>query len=106
MNRRLNELHLRRGRLLERIATQRAVVVHDMQPVRLALDTTDRWLACVRSGVDYIKQRPAIITLAVVVLFVFKARRIWRLAKRGFVAWRTWRFVREKMWLFGLRAQP
>ena len=39
---RLNELHLQRGRLLERITTQRYVLMAEVQPVRAALDRTDR----------------------------------------------------------------
>ena len=38
MNRQLNEIHLRRGRLLERIAAQRADLERDLRPVRAYLE--------------------------------------------------------------------
>ena len=94
---RLNELHLQRGRLLERITTQRYVLITEVQPVRAALDKTDRVLAHVRAGVDYVKRYPAVAGLAVAVLFAFNFRRVFRLARRGFVVWRTWRMLRERL---------
>jgi len=97
MNPGLNELHLRRGRLLERIAAQRAALRRDAQPVCAALYKTDRVLARVRSVVDYIRQHPSIAALAVAALFVIKGGRVWRLAKRGFVAWRIWQTFSNKL---------
>ena len=63
MNQRLNELLIRRGRLLERIAT-----------------------------------------VAVAVLVVLKPGRIVRWAKRAFFTWQTWRTLRDKLPIFGLKA--
>lgn len=97
MMQRLNELHLQRGRLLERITTQRYVLMAEVQPVRAALDRTDRVLAQLRAGVDYVKRYPAVAGLAVAMLMVFNVRRTLRLARRGFVVWRTWRLLREKL---------
>jgi hypothetical protein len=104
MNRRLNELHLRRGRLLERIATQRASLGRDTLPVRASLYRADRLIGGVRSVADYLKQHPSVMGLAVAALFIIKRDRAWRWAKRGFFAWRTWRLVRDKFLEFGLRA--
>lgn len=95
--RRLNELHLQRGRLLERITTQRYVLIAEVQPVRSALDRTDRVLAHLRAGVDYVKRYPAVAGVAVAVLMAFNVRRVFRMARRGFVVWRTWRLLREKL---------
>ena len=105
MNHRLSELHLRRGRLLERIATQRATLALEVQPVRAALRTTDRALAYVQTGVDYVKQHPSIAALAVAALFVLKAGRAWRWAKRGFLAWRTWRMFSDRLFALGWRSR-
>ncbi|MBK9027087.1 MAG: hypothetical protein IPN98_04190 [Propionivibrio sp.] len=85
MNQRLNELLIRRGRLLERIATQRAALGQEMPPLRAALYTTDRIVAGVRSGVVFIKQHPSIVTVAVAVLVVLKPGRIVRWAKTCFL---------------------
>lgn len=105
MNRRLNELHLRRGRLLERIAYQRVALGREIRPVRAALHTTDRWLACARASVSCVKQHPSISALAVVALFIAKPGRIWRWAKRGFIAWRAWRTISDKLFALGWRVR-
>jgi len=104
MNPGLNELHLRRGRLLERIAMQRVALQHDLQPVCAALDRADRVLVCVRSAVDYVQLHPSIAALAVAGIFVVKGRRVWRLAKRAFVAWQMWRAFGAKFALLRGRA--
>lgn len=104
MNRQLNELHLQRGRLLERIVTQRAAMGHAAQPVRASLYKADRLLARVRSLVSYVKQHPSIAGLAVAAMFIVKADRAWRWTKRGFFAWRAWRLVRGRLAELGARA--
>mgnify|MGYP001567839831 CR=1 FL=1 len=101
--RKLTELHVRRGRLLERIATQREMLEYDIQPVKQALDATDRCLACVHAGMAYVRQHPGVVALGVAVLFALGGRRIWRFAKRGFVIWKTWRTLRERLSLTGFR---
>jgi hypothetical protein len=95
--RRLNKLHLARGRLLERIATQRQDFAAAMVPVAGALATTDRIFARVRSGIAYVKAHPSLIVIATAMLFVFKAGRTLRWAKRGFIAWRSWRALKQKL---------
>jgi len=96
MNPGLNELHLRRGRLLERIAAQRAALRRDAQPVYAALYKTDRVLARLHSAVDYVRAHPSIAVLATAALFIIKGKRIWRVVKRGFVAWRIWQTFGKK----------
>lgn len=104
MNQRLNEVLIRRGRLLERIATQRAALVQDAPPLRAALYTTDRIVAGVRSGIDCIKQHPSIAAFAVATLVILKPGRILRWAKRAFLTWHTWRTLRDKLPTFDLKA--
>ena len=104
MNRRLNELHLRRGRLLERIASQRADLRRAAQPVKVVLQKSDRVISRIRSVSDYIKRHPGFAILGVGALFAFKSERAWIWAKRGFLAWRTWKAVRERLVMFGSRA--
>ena len=104
MNHRLNDLHLRRGRLLERIANQRATLAQEVQPVRSALYTMDRLLAIVYVGVDQVKRYPGLAALVVAAFFIAKPKRIWRWSKRAFFAWQTWRTVRNKLWVLGLRS--
>ncbi len=104
MNHRLNDLHMRRGRLLERIANQRATLGRESQPVRSALFTADRLLAIVCVGVDQVKRHPGLAALAVAAFFIARPRRIWRWGKRAFFAWQTWRTVRNELLVLGLRA--
>ncbi len=103
MNHQLIELHLRRGRLLERIAAQRADLAQQAQPVRVALFTTDRALAHVQAGIDYVKRHPSIAAIAVAALFFMKAGRLWRWTKRSFVAWRILRVFSDKLFALGWR---
>lgn len=104
MNHRLNDLHLRRGRLLERIANQRATLAQEALPVGSALYTMDRLLAIVYVGIDQVKRHPGLAALAVGAFFIARPRRIWRWSKRAFFAWQTWRAVRDKLVVLGLRA--
>lgn len=105
MDQRLIDIGIRRGRLIERIARQRALLGEQLQPVRGVLDATDRGIARVRTGVDYLRQRPELVVAAIALLIILKPRRVWRWAKRGFVAWRTWRAVRGQLAVFGLRSR-
>lgn len=104
MNHGLSELHLRRGRLLERIAAQRAAMRRDAQPVYAALYRTDRVLARVQAAVDYVKKHPSIAILATAGLFFVRGKGVWGLAKRGFLAWKIWQTFSKK--LAALRGRP
>lgn len=97
MNPSLIELHQQRGLLLERIASQRAALAWQLQPLRSASDTADRVLALLRGGVEYLKSHPLPVALAALALVLLKPRRAWRWAARGVVLWRSWRALRA--WL-------
>lgn len=97
----LSDIRQQRGCLLERITTQRYMLMAEVQPVRHVLDKTDHVFSHIRSGVDYVKRYPAVAGLVVAVLMTVNARRVWRVARRGFVVWRTWRMVRERLALSG-----
>ncbi|MBI4742679.1 MAG: hypothetical protein HY777_14270 [Betaproteobacteria bacterium] len=101
MSRQLTDLAVRRGRLIERIAFQRADLGRRAQPVQRALYGADRALAAVRKGSDYVRSHPGIVgsfvATFVAALAVLKPRRVWRWGRRGFVAWRTWTALRGKV---------
>ena len=78
---RLNELRLQRGRLLERITTQRYILIAEVQPVRGTLQRTDKLLATLRRATTYVQQHPLEVGLATAVLFAFNIRRTLRLRK-------------------------
>ena len=105
MNSRLSELQLKRGRLLERIAGQRAALTQQVQPACAVLRKTDKVLGTVRRGVDYVAQHPSIATLAVAGLFFVKGGRVLNWSRRAFGAWRLWRSLSERLLEFGLRAR-
>ena len=87
-----------RGRLLERIAHQRSELGLQFIPVQKVADKGDRAIATVRSAGHYLQaHRAAVVLLAGVAAtlwVVVKPGRAWRLARRGFVVWRSWRAMR------------
>ena len=105
MNHQLIEIHRQRGRLLERIAGQRAALSRDLQPVRASLSSVDRVVGRIRSVTDYIKRHPSIAALAVAGLFAIKTERAWRRTKRAFFAGRPWRAFGNKLTILSSRAR-
>ena len=97
MNQQLNDLHLRRGRLLERIASQRAALSEQVEPVHAALDRTDHFLGRVYAAAYYLRTHPVgVAVLALGTVYLVKPGRAWRWSARAFSAWQTWRLVRDR----------
>lgn len=94
------DLALQRGRLLERIATQRRQLGEDLQPLGAALRAGDRAMAGVQAGAAYVKAHPRSVALLAGVLLLWRPRRAWRWLKRGFVVWRAWRALRRQLGAF------
>ena len=99
----IESIQLRRGRLLERIATQRDTLKSDLQPVVASLAATDRLWARARAGTDYVAQHLGVSLLTVAALIAIKPRRAWRWAKRGLFAWQSWRALSRRFYAFGQR---
>lgn len=101
MGKSLIELHLQRGRLIERIAHQRATLARQAAPIKAACDTTDWALAMVRYSVrhasELVQRHPAATAGLAAALFALKPRRIMRWLGRTFFVWRSWRSLRQ--WL-------
>jgi hypothetical protein len=93
----LIEIGIRRGRLQERIARQRAELGGQLRPLRDALASTDRAVALVDAGVAGIRRHPSLVLAAFVVLALLKPRRVWRWGRRAFFVWRTWRVLRGRI---------
>jgi hypothetical protein len=104
MNQKLIDISIRRGRLIERIAYQRAALGRDMQPICGVLRTADHTIARVRTATNFLKKHPGLVLAAAALLASLKPRRVWRWAKRGFVVWRTWKTLRKQLATLGLRA--
>lgn len=97
MSKNLIELHQQRGRLLERVASERTTLARQLLPLQAASDTGSRVVALLRGGVQYLKSHPLPVTLAILALILLKPRRAWRWAGRGLFLWRGWRALRA--WL-------
>ena len=76
MNRHLDELLLRRGRLIERIASQREVLQHELVPVGHALGKVDTAVAAVHSAAATVRRHPVMASAAVAVLFWAKGKSL------------------------------
>jgi len=94
MQARLIELHLQRGRLLERIAMQRQTLALQVQPLKAPLALPARLLARLQEGRQFILENPYLVGSAVVALVVLRPGFVWRWAERGVMVWRTLRTVR------------
>lgn len=97
-----SQLHLlaeQRGRLLERIAQQRAVLQVQWAPLQRTADQGDRVIAAARGAQRYVQAHRATFTLALAVtcaaFVLVKPGRSFRLLKRGFVVWRGWRALQS-----------
>ena len=103
MSKSIEQLAHERGRLLERIAHQRNVLSMQFLPVQKAAAASDRAIATTRSFGHYVSDHRAVIGLgatALAALFVvFRPGAFWRLLRRGFVLWRSWRAL-QAMGLF------
>lgn len=106
MNRRLDELTLQRGRLVERIAGQREALRRDIVPVAVALGKADSFAAKVHSMADYVRHHPVVVSVAVAAVLFFKGKALARLGKRAFALWRTWRVVQGALLGLGGRVRP
>jgi hypothetical protein len=104
MNQKLIDIAIRRGRLIERIANQRVILARDVQPICSALQTTDHVITRVRAATGFLKKHPALVLAAVALFAALKPRGTWRWARRSFLAWRTWRTLRDQFAAIKLRS--
>ena len=94
MSKSLLDLQLERGRLLERIASQRVTLQVQFAPLQKASALGDRVFAVLRNAVQYVRDRPVAALLAVSVLVLLRPRGALRWVQRGLLVWRSWRAVR------------
>jgi hypothetical protein len=91
MNRRIDELFLRRGRLTERIAGQREALRRDLDPVAAALGKADFAVAGIRLGVEYLRRHALAASAVAGVFLIFKGKAALRWAGWAFSLWKSWR---------------
>ena len=97
MNQDLIDVAIERGRLIERISSQRQLLGQQLQPLGAGLATAGRAIASIRQGSDCVKQHPEMVAIGVAVLVVLQPRRVWRWSQRVFFVWRTWRMLRKQI---------
>lgn len=97
MDPRLIELYVQRGRLRERIGSQRSQVARDLAPLGRALVGVDRARAGWHQAQRWVVAHPVAVTAAMVALLVWQPRRVFSAARWGYVSWQQW--VRVRQWL-------
>lgn len=97
MDQRLAELHRERGRLIERIASQRTALASQLVPVQKMAAAGDRAVSLAQGFIGYLKKRPLPVLVVAVALVLLKPNAAWRWAQRGLFVWRTWRALRTKV---------
>ncbi len=97
MQKRLIELQLQRGRLLERIANQRATLALQTRPLARSLHVGDRLESWLRRCTQIAVQHPVAVATVIGAMVVLRPTAVLRWTRRGFVAWRTWMTLRRAL---------
>jgi hypothetical protein len=95
MNRRLNDLFLQQGRLIERIAGQREALQRGFGPVAVALGRIDFAVTKVRFGVKYLSRHVLLTSVLAGTFLIFKGKTALRWTGRAFSLWKSWRTLRN-----------
>lgn len=88
------ELALKKQRLVLASAALRQSLAEDARPLRPLLGAADT----VAAGVRWIKARPGLVALATAVAVVSRPRFLLRWGRRGYLAWKTLRLVRTRLY--------
>ena len=97
MQKRLIELQLQRGRLLERIAHQRQALSVQVRPVSHALHVGDRLADWLNRCKLFALQHPLTMTAVAGTVVILRPATVMRWTRRGFFAWRTLGAVRTAL---------
>jgi|SRR5262252_8523264 hypothetical protein len=89
MKQRLTEIHARRQRLIAKAAAERRAIALSIDAWRKPLGAAERMLA----AVHYVRAHPIALVLAAATVTVVAPRRTIRWVRRGFVLWRSYRWV-------------
>lgn len=93
MNSRLLQLANRHGALQARIDEQRRQLARHAGPLEAALARGDTVLR----GVDWLKNHPTAVGVALAAVAVARPKRVLRWANRGYLVWRGWQAVKAKL---------
>ncbi len=95
MQERLIELHQQRGRLLERLATQRNTLAQQLAPVEGLFDLPDRVNRMLLEGKALVVRHPLVVVALVASVVLLKPGAVLRWSGRGVAVWRAWSMVRK-----------
>jgi hypothetical protein len=90
----LADLQRERGRLIERIAVQRATLGLQLVPVVHALQWGERAMQTVQSATRFVREHPLAMGSLALVFALRRPRRWGRWLRRGLFLWRSWRGLR------------
>jgi hypothetical protein len=93
MSRRLAAIQIKRARLIERAARERADIADSMQSWSRPLGLVDRVLA----GVNFVLARPPLLAAAAISLVLLRPGRAWKWARRAYSLWRGYRWLANKV---------
>ena len=93
MNERDLELALRKQRLILKSAALRVRIRRDVMGLRPALTMADR---AIEAG-HWVRGHSGLLITVATALLVARPRAAFRWAKRGFLLWRGWRSLRERL---------
>ena len=96
MDERLIELYVRRGRLRERIGTQRQLIARELAPLAKAMGVADQGVAWLHRARAYVQAHPGVVAAVVVAVVVWRPRWVLRSLRWGFVGWQGWRAWRTR----------
>ena len=83
----LIDIMRKRERLLARCDTQRAELAALARPWEGPFRIADRAVA----GINYLRDHPVVLGVAVALLVVIQRRSLWAWVRRGFALWRAYR---------------
>jgi hypothetical protein len=92
VNARLLAIQDRRARLIERAAREREDLARALQPLSRPLGFIDRCVGALR----FVLARPPLLAAAVFVFAVLQPRRAFRLARRAWSLWQSYRWLTKK----------
>lgn len=75
MSRKIDDLLLKRGRLIERIAGQRTALRQDLVPVAQSLEAVDRGVAGIQAGLAYVHRHALAFSAAAGALLLFRGNQ-------------------------------
>ncbi len=85
------DLRDKRARLVVRAALERERLSAQLDALRAPVALLDKSIAAAR----YVRRHPEWLVAVAVVIALIRPRRVLAWARRGFVLWRTWRWISD-----------